>query len=530
MSELTGTCSRCNAPVNTEFAAGGLRRHETISSALFVSDACFVRDVIEFKDSGQLIFVTPLEPQNVERGQPSFAVICRKLIINGGNKPVSVTPCRPGDPGTQYGNTNVITWDRRLHAAANGATPPPPPPQTADGVKGTAGAVGQPGRDGAHAPAKLTVFALEVEVLNGGHLVVDWAGQDGGDGGRGQNGGRGGRGLKGSAGDDESWPGSGCDTPTGDGGVGATGGDGAAGGPGGKGGDAGLTAVISTPANLAPGGVFASPSLIFVNDGGLGGTHGKFGGQGMGGPGGPPGTKSSECAPGNPGLDGDAGADGPDITTPGPSGAPRGVVREAAVSGTCADQAPLPLVFDPIATPIKVCRCFSGSGSAQISITGQFLGQVDSVATSLAGVTATKQATSTDTQLDLKIQVTAASATGVGNLVFTPLLGPPQTLNAAIAVGSCQITSITPSTGARGSAMTVTITGQCFDPGGAVHDVVVSGLGVDALNVAVVDDQTMTCQMTITGTAAVGTRSVTVKAGQALGPCQHTLVNGFTIT
>jgi hypothetical protein len=64
----------------------------------------------------------------------------------------------------------------------------------------------------------------------------------------------------------------------------------------------------------------------------------------------------------------------------------------------------------------------------------------------------------------------------------------------------------------------------------AVHDVTVSGLGADALNVAVVDDLTMTCQISITATAATGARSVTVKAGAALGPCQHTLVNGFTIT
>ena len=51
-----------------------------------------------------------------------------------------------------------------------------------------------------------------------------------------------------------------------------------------------------------------------------------------------------------------------------------------------------------------------------------------------------------------------------------------------------------------------------------------------ALNVAVVDDLTMTCQISITATAAVGARSVTVKAGSGLSPCQHTLVNGFTIT
>ena len=531
MSELTGTCSRCNTPVNTEFVMpGGLRRHETITSDLFVSDPCFVRDVIEFKDSGRLIFIAPKGRPTVEGEQPNFAVICRKLIVNGGNKPISVTPCNPGDPGTRYGSTNVITWDQRLHGAAAGAPPAPTPPQTADDVVGTAGAAGNTGDNGVNAPAKLSIFALEVEVLNGGHLVVDWGGQDGGDGGKGQNGGRGGKGSKGSGGSDESWPSSGCKTETGDGMVGATGGRGGDGGQGGRGGDAGFTAVISTPANIGSGGVFQSSSIIFVNDGGLGGHGGKGGNHGQGGPGGPPGKKSSECDAGNQGPDGSPGDDGTDITTPGASGASKGVHTEAAVSGTCADLVPLQLVFNPIGTPIKVCRCFSGSGDADISLTGQFLDQVASIATSLAGVTATRKASSTDTQLDLKIAMTGASATGVGNLIFTPLLGPAQTLNSAIEVGKTQITAIAPNTAARGGAVTVTITGQCFDVAAPVHDVTVSGLGADALNVAVVDDLTMTCQISITATAAVGARSVTVKAGSGLSPCQHTLVNGFTIT
>ena len=191
---------------------------------------------------------------------------------------------------------------------------------------------------------------------------------------------------------------------------------------------------------------------------------------------------------------------------------------------------PRPMVFDPIAQPIKLCRCFSGSGSGDISITGQHLDQVDTVSTSLAGVTATKKASSTPTQLDLKIQITAASATGVGNLIFKPVLGSNQTLTGAIDIGKCQVTSIVPNTGARGSTVLVTITGQCFDVTGSVHDVTVSGLGVDALNVAVVDDQTMTCQIQMSATTALGTRDITVKAGSGLSPCQHTLISGFTIT
>jgi hypothetical protein len=530
MTELQNVCSRCNADVNAQFnTPGGLRQREIITTDLFWSQPCFVRDIIEFRDAGRLIFQTSKEVPGPEGGQPNYAVICRRLIINGGNKPMTLTPCNPGDPGTRYERTNVITWDRRLHGAPNGAPPPPKPPDGPQGVLGTDGVTGNAGSSGSSAPRKLTVFALEVDVQNGGHLVIDWGGQDGGDGGRGQNGGRGGRGNKGSAGQDESWPGGGCETPTGDGGTGMTGGRGGDGGPGGQGGDGGTTVVISTPANLA--GVFSSSSIVFVNDAGLGGRGGQGGLHGAGGPGGPPGNRSSDCDPGNPGADGTPGDDGTDIVTSGASGAPGHLAPfEPVAPGTCADKAPVAMVFDPIASPFKICRCFSGSGSGDISITGQFLDQVDTVTTSLAGVTATKKASSTDTQLDLKIQVTAASALGVGNLIVKPVLGPTQNLAGAIDVERCQINTITPNTGARGATVGVTIVGECFDVTAPFHDVVIGGLGVNAVNVAVVDDQTMTCQIEIASGAATGARDVTVRAGAALSPCQHALIGGFTVT
>ena len=78
--------------------------------------------------------------------------------------------------------------------------------------------------------------------------------------------------------------------------------------------------------------------------------------------------------------------------------------------------------------------------------------------------------------------------------------------------------------------MSVTITGTSFDPTAALHDVSVSGLGVNPVNVAVVDDQTMTCDFIIDSAAPKTVRDVTVKAGPGLGPCQYTLVQSFTVT
>jgi hypothetical protein len=200
-----------------------------------VTDPCFVADEIIFTGQGQLIF--QVTPSDVKRQVAlDCVVICRKLTVQGGGQPLNLNTCNPGDLGTRYNNTNLITYANRLapippadpiapSSAAPGATP---------GADGAPGVQGNSGTDGGHGlTAALTLAALEVDVAAGGNLVIAWAGQDGGDGGPGQNGGNGAKGATGNNGSDASWPSSGCDTATGNGG---TGGDGGDGGPGGTGG------------------------------------------------------------------------------------------------------------------------------------------------------------------------------------------------------------------------------------------------------------------------------------------------------
>ena len=255
MSDLTDICTLCSADINAVFTAPPRAPAMVISSDVHTSKPCFVADEIEFLDQGKLIF--DISPQSNNR---EYAVICRKLTVNGGGTPIKGDPCNPGDPGTRYNNTNVITWNGRLKAAdAGGPVSPPTAPASSaqDGNPGQGGATGNPGSPGASlgfirekSVVKLVVFALEVEFKNGGNLAIDWAGQDGGDGGKGQNGGKGDKGTRGGDGQDKSWPSSGCDTATGDGGKGGDGGAGGKGGNGGDGGSGGQIIVISTPADI----------------------------------------------------------------------------------------------------------------------------------------------------------------------------------------------------------------------------------------------------------------------------------------
>jgi hypothetical protein len=342
-------------------------------------------------------------------------------------------------------------------------------------------------------------------------------------------------GSKGSNGSDESWPSSGCSTSTGNGGTGGDGGPGGPGGTGGQGGKANQIIVISTPANLS--GVFSNPGKITFVTQSVGGNGGKGGHGGGAGAGGNPGNPSSSCGaaakgdPGNSliGVTANAGGPGPAGTSLSPK------LEVIDTSGSCSSLLPIPLQLPAaLALPLQTfIRCFSGSASGDLSVIGQDLDQVASVSTSLTGVTASIKNSSTDTELDLSISIAANSALGTGDLIFAYTFPPgkTQTLSGAIVVEACTATSISPTSGAHGGPpFTVTLTGTGFDPTAPNHNVSVSGLGVNVSNVAVVDDQHMTCTFEVDTTASKTTRDVTVTAGSGLGPCSYTLVQSFTVT
>jgi hypothetical protein len=146
---------------------------------------------------------------------------------------------------------------------------------------------------------------------------------------------------------------------------------------------------------------------------------------------------------------------------------------------------------------------------------------------SLTGITAIKKATSTDTQLDLRFDISGSSATGTGHLTLERYFGANATMNNAITVQHFDVTGIAPASGAKNTSVNVTITGQCFDPGALAQHVIVSGLGITVYNVVIIDSTTITCTFDIGGPlAALGARDVTVVVGLS----SRTLLNSFTVT
>ena len=536
-------CTLCKTDMATQFGgASPTRQQAVISGNVTTPGPCFVADVITFQSPSMLIFDPPTTR---DTDQNEYAVICRKLIVQGGKPPTTDTPCNPGDPGSHYGNSNVITWAGRLHAPPSAAPIPAPAPQPAGtGLDGINGQTGNSGTDGAspagtvrQGAAKLVIVALEVQFLNAGNLVIDWAGQNGGDGGQGQLGGNAGSGTTGSNGSDEGWPSSGCASPTGAGGNGGTGGAGGAGGNGGAGGAGGQIVIIGSAQDIGASGVFNNANRFTYVTKSLGGKGGPGSHGGTGGAGGEPGSRTSSCPAATKGTAGNSLIT--QYSAVGAAGSPRGSpmpnpVLETLSKGACAEPIARPLVFGANSLPQSFRRCATGAGAGTLTLAGQYLDQIASVSSSLAGVTAAIDSSSTDTQLTLDLTIAANSASGTGDLIFAYAFPPglQQTLAGAITINVCAASAISPVSGAHGSSVNVTISGKAFDLAAAIHDVSVSGTGVTvtAGSVNVVDEQTLTCSFVIDSSAAQTARDVVVKAGVASNPCASTLAQAFTVT
>ena len=551
MAAIDQVCGECGANIQAVFnPTTGTRDVVIISGAMHTQECCFVADEIIFLNGGQLIFDPRLRDGHDKTGYcRQYAVVCRKLTVKGGHKPVDITPCKPRDPGSQYDNNNVITWKDRLKSAAPGSPVlPSSAPKGADalgnsGQDGNAGGTGQPGASGNPGGGGLdapgfALIALEVEMGVGDVLVIDFDGQDGGAGSGGQNGGKGAKGSKGKKGQsDTSWPGEGCDTEHGRGGDGGKGGDGGFGGTGGTGGRSGNITLVSTAPNVAASGPFLSGSFFYVFDGGAPGVGGDGGVGGFGGAGGAAGTQlggEDLCDPKPDGTDGDPGEPppGPGASAirqgaPGNPGAPGALKLEVLpASGSCADLLPAPVQVTSALTPNHYCRGFSTPDTGEGTLLGVNLGQVSSVSVSLPNITPTIKLSSTDTQLDLKFDMAGNAGTGSANLILHRDFGPDVTINNAATFERFEVLTVTPASAARGTQVPITISGNCFDTGALNQQVNLSGTGIDVLNLLFVDEHTATCVLDIKGFAAQTARDVTVKTGSR----QQTKLAAFTVT
>jgi hypothetical protein len=270
----------------------GITPEYTVKDTVYQDGQVFAADVLIFLPNSKLVFAGPAGDKT-ER-----YVFARVVRLPAGGPPPIITWARDNaaQAATPVGG--------KAPAGSMGAV------EGADGGPGADGQSGNPGFPGRSAPT-IYMFVGSVEG-EGGPLMIDLQGQNGGVGGQGQVGGDGGIGRAGQPAVSGLFD---CRAGGGKGGNGGRGGNGGQGGPGGRGGSGGTFILLSGSDGLASvkGHVGVRVDL------GKGGARGSGGDRGLGGPSGQGGNGNGLCSggppgaqglPGSVGLRGDTGPDG----------------------------------------------------------------------------------------------------------------------------------------------------------------------------------------------------------------------------
>lgn len=466
MAQMPVVCSTCTAPVQAEFdPLTGARGTKTINTRLEITEQCFVFDTIEFLDGGQIVFA----PIRGERYFDNYNVICRKLYIQGGSPPGKLNPCGPEDPGKTYDGNNVITWKGRLQTAAAGTGFPSP---AADG----------------------TSFDTD-----------QW--EDQGQGNNGKSGGRGSDGAKGQT--------------------------------GGK----GMNALnlenlkeqrpkINVVALEVEFATQTSHLTIDWNGQAAGdGGNGQAGGRGGAGMGGRDGSTdesvwgdSCERGPGNGGNSGDGGNGGS-----GGNGGQGGDAGDIFIISTAANVATGGVFkagqFSYVngggggGNPGNGAR--GGGPGSKVGHKGKKTSECDEADNGQTGDPGVPEPLGSGST----VPGSPGAPGAAGKLAFEVINPPASGTCADLIPTALTVTGIAPSSGARGSVVSVTITGTGFDTAAPSHLVQVSGAAVTT-SIPVVTATTMTSDFTIGAVAPQTARDVTVKVGLSNSV---TVTNGFTV-
>ena len=166
-----------------------------------------------------------------------------------------------------------------------------------------------------------------------------------------------------------------------------------------------------------------------------------------------------------------------------------------------------PVTFTVVAPSLTSIAPNTGARgtSVPVTLTGIGLTGATAVNVSGAGVTVSGLTVVNDTTVTATFTITAGAALTARNVT---VVTPGGTTNAVtFTVIAPSLTSIAPTSGVRGTSVPVTLTGIGLTGATAVN---VSGAGVTASTLIVVNDTTITATFTISATAALTARNVTV--------------------
>jgi hypothetical protein len=183
-------------------------------------------------------------------------------------------------------------------------------------------------------------------------------------------------------------------------------------------------------------------------------------------------------------------------------------------------------VVAPTLTSISPATGVQGTAVA-VTLTGTNLTGATAITLSGTGITVSNLTAVNSTTVTATFTIAASAGLGARNISVTTPGGTTNVLTGAFTVTAPRVpptlTSITPATGERGFAVTVTLTGTNLTGATAVN---LSGSGIAVSNITVVNSTTLTATFTITAGAATGARNISVTTP---GGTSNVLTGAFTV-
>jgi hypothetical protein len=162
-----------------------------------------------------------------------------------------------------------------------------------------------------------------------------------------------------------------------------------------------------------------------------------------------------------------------------------------------------------------------------MTLTGTNLGGATTVNVSNPGITVgVLTVNGAGTSLTTTFIISATAATGAGTVSVTTPGGTSNTETFTVNPPAPALTSIAPTSGARGAVVPVTLTGTNLTGASAIA---ISGTGVTASGITVVSATSVTANFTITAGAALGSRNVTVTTSGGPSNTVTFTVTGATV-
>jgi hypothetical protein len=178
----------------------------------------------------------------------------------------------------------------------------------------------------------------------------------------------------------------------------------------------------------------------------------------------------------------------------------------------------------PSITSLKPTALGQGAKKAKVTITGQGFVSGAAVSVSGSGVTVNSTSFTSAQKLIAKLTVASGAALGQRDVTVTNPGGASDTCNGCLTIQlGPSPTGVAPPSGARGTTLSVVVSGSGFAPGATAK----FGAGITVNSTSFVDSSHLSVNLTIAPGATTGTRNVTVvNKDKGQGTCFHC----FTVT